>query len=123
MALHALAQEQHGVSQATAPEVMYLATLTSLITQGRAALLPNDQRLDTNLSNGVRPVGWRDEKTVCLLPEAVHEVVTASMTTSRQHSSLTVRNVYARWVERGWARPSSDDRHLGVRARRGGGQP
>lgn len=118
-----LMQDQQAVSQATAPEAIYLDALKALILQGRAPLLAVEQRLDENLTASARPIGWRDAHHVYLLPDAMHEAVVSALRASSQHVPLGVNALYARWVERGWASARTDPKRIGVQRSLGGSRP
>lgn len=117
-----LMMEQHEVSTATAPEVLYLETLKALVLQGRAPLLDRAQRLDAALTGAARAIGWRDTEKVYLQPEAAHEAVSVATRTTGQNTSISLRDLFTRWVRRGWATPSTEER-VGVQRSLGGGRP
>jgi hypothetical protein len=73
-ALVELGEEQSHLIDGERASRRFLQVLSTLLTQGRALLLPKERKPDENLSRADL-VGWYDDESVFLLPEAAYLAV------------------------------------------------
>jgi hypothetical protein len=108
-ALIAVAERQASILLAANPADAFVATLRTLIVQGRVSLLGRDQAHAPGEKRG-EVVGWQDETFAYLLPDAARRAVSTFVRESGDSWPYTPTTLHRALVSAGIVMPGPDGR-------------